>query len=82
MKAKKAALLRDVLIGSAFMTMGALLPGSLLTSGFEAHIGGIAMGIGIGWVVKSFITNAAEDTNQTSSVGSTNRREGGVSPKH
>ena len=65
MKAKKAALLRDVLIGSAFMTMGALLPGSLLTSGFEAHIGGIAMGVGIGWLVKSFIGTANKVANQT-----------------
>jgi len=46
---------RDMLISGAFIAMGALLPGSLLDKGFEAHIGGIALGIGIGWLVKSFI---------------------------
>jgi membrane associated rhomboid family serine protease len=46
---------RDTLIAGAFIAMGALLPGSLLDKGFEAHIGGIALGIGIGWLVKSII---------------------------
>ena len=46
---------RDTLIAGAFIAMGALLPGSLLDKGFEAHVGGIALGIGIGWLVKSII---------------------------
>ncbi|MDP1573078.1 MAG: hypothetical protein Q8M09_08135 [Pseudomonadota bacterium] len=46
---------KDTLIAAAFMTMGALLPGSLLDKGFEAHVGGIALGIGIGWLIKSII---------------------------
>ena len=46
---------RDTLIASAFIAMGSLLPGSLLDKGFEAHIGGIALGIGIGWLIKSVI---------------------------
>lgn len=45
----------DTLIASAFIAMGSLLPGSLLDKGFEAHIGGIALGIGIGWLIKSVI---------------------------
>jgi len=52
-KSKEAV--RDMLIAGAFIVMGALLPGSLLDKGFEAHIGGIALGIGIGWLVKSII---------------------------
>lgn len=46
---------QDTLIAGAFIAMGALLPGSLLDRGFEAHVGGIALGIGIGWLVKSII---------------------------
>lgn len=52
-KTKEAV--RDTLIASAFIAMGSLLPGSLLDKGFEAHIGGIALGIGIGWFIKSVI---------------------------
>lgn len=52
-KSKEAV--QDTLIAGAFIAMGALLPGSLLDSGFEAHIGGIALGVGIGWLVKSII---------------------------
>ena len=52
-KTKEAV--RDTLIASAFIAMGSLLPGSLLDMGFEAHIGGIALGIGIGWLIKSVI---------------------------
>jgi len=49
---------RDTLIAGAFIAMGALLPGSLLDKGFEAHVGGIALGIGIGWLIKSIIDHA------------------------
>lgn len=52
-KSKEAV--RDMLIASAFIAMGVLLPGSLLDKGFEAHIGGVALGVGIGWLVKSII---------------------------
>lgn len=47
--------IRDYLVASAFMALGAFLPGSLLDKGFEAHIGGIALGIGLGWLIKSVI---------------------------
>lgn len=49
---------RDMLVAGAFIAMGALLPGSLLDKGFEAHVGGIALGIGIGWLIKSIIDHA------------------------
>lgn len=51
----KQQLLKDVFIGCTFMAMSLLLPGSLLANGFEAHIGGVAMGVGIGWITKSYI---------------------------
>ncbi|MGC9127495.1 MAG: hypothetical protein ACP5GA_02045 [Acidithiobacillus sp.] len=52
---KSPEAIRDTLIAAAFIAMGVLLPGSLLDKGFEAHIGGIAMGLGIGWLIKSII---------------------------
>lgn len=52
-KSKEAV--RDTLVASAFIAMGSMLPGSLLDKGFEAHVGGIALGIGIGWLIKSVI---------------------------
>jgi len=52
------AAVQDTLIAGAFIAMGALLPGSLLDKGFEAHVGGIALGIGIGWLVKSVINHS------------------------
>ncbi len=47
--------IRDYVIASAFLTLGAILPGSLLDKGFEAHIGGVVLGIGLGWLNKSII---------------------------
>jgi membrane associated rhomboid family serine protease len=47
--------IRDYVIASAFLALGSLLPGSLLDKGFEAHIGGIVVGIGVGWLIKSII---------------------------
>ena len=52
---RSKAAVKDTVIAAAFITMGTLLPGSLLDKGFEAHIGGIVLGIGIGWLVKSII---------------------------
>ena len=47
--------IRDYVIASPFLTLGAILPGSLLDKGFEAHIGGVVLGIGVGWLIKSII---------------------------
>lgn len=58
MIAKTKQAVYDMLIAAAFITMGVLLPGSLLDSGFEAHIGGIALGLGIGWFLKSYIQHS------------------------
>ena len=56
--------LRDYVIASAFMSLGAFLPGSLLDRGFEAHIGGIVLGIGVGWLIKSIIVHSKGVKNE------------------
>lgn len=62
-KSKEAV--RDTLIAGAFIVMGAFLPGPLLDKGFEAHIGGIALGIGIGWFIKSIIDHTKGVTRES-----------------
>lgn len=47
--------IKDMVIAGAFIAMGLLLPGALIDSDFQSHLGGIALGIGLGWLVKSFI---------------------------
>lgn len=47
--------IRDYIVASAFVALGILLPDSPLDKGFEAHLSGIAMGMGIGWLVKSIL---------------------------
>lgn len=56
--------IRDYVIASAFLALGALLPGSLLDRGFEAHIGGIVLGIGVGWLIKSVIDHSKGVTSE------------------
>ncbi len=46
---------KDYIIASAFCVLGILLPQSLLEKGFEAHMAGVAFGIGLGWFIKSVI---------------------------
>ena|GEM_PF-1352440 len=48
--------IRDTLIIGAFATMSILLPNGITSGDFASHIGGIALGISIGWVVKSYIS--------------------------
>lgn len=62
---KSKETLKDTFIAVAFMAMGAVMPGSLLTSGFQAHMGGIAMGIGIGWLLKSYISYGKAESQIT-----------------
>ena len=49
------AAIRDMTIAGAFISMGVLLPGALFENDFQTQIGGIALGIGFGWLVKSII---------------------------
>lgn len=45
----------DFVIAAVFFGLGVLLPGALLDTGFQAHVGGIAVGAGIGWLVRSLL---------------------------
>ena len=47
--------IKDMVIAGAFIAMGVLMPGGMLDNDFQAHIGGIALGMGFGWLVKSII---------------------------
>jgi len=47
--------IKDMVIASAFVAMGVLMPGGMLDDNFQAHLGGIVLGMGFGWLVKSII---------------------------
>lgn len=47
--------IKDMVIAGAFIAMGVLMPGGMLDNAFQVHIGGIALGMGFGWLVKSII---------------------------
>ena len=46
---------RDIAITGGFIAIGILAPGSPIENGFDAHLGGMSVGIGLGWLIKSFI---------------------------
>lgn len=47
---------KNLVISGGFIALGLFLPGSTLMdqTAFQANITGIATGIGIGWLIKSF----------------------------
>ncbi len=45
--------IREVVIAGGFVAIGILAPGSPIEGGFDAHLGGIAVGLGLGWLIKS-----------------------------
>jgi membrane associated rhomboid family serine protease len=49
--------IKNLLIAAAFIVLGLFMPGSTLTdmTAFIANITGISTGIGIGWLLKTFI---------------------------
>ena len=49
----------DLIIAGIFIAMGVLALGSTLlsSSGFIANLTGIATGVGLGWLIKSFMEN-------------------------
>ncbi|HNO76226.1 hypothetical protein [Nitrosomonas mobilis] len=54
--------IKDTVVSSAFVAMGVLMPGGMLDSNnFQVHLGGIAIGIGIGWLVKSIIFHKKQE---------------------
>lgn len=57
MLSKDKDFIKDIVIASGFIAIGLFIPGSTLTdpSALTANITGISMGIGIGFLIKSFI---------------------------
>lgn len=53
----------DLLVAAALIALGLLLPNELQGAGFQAHLGGVAVGIGLGWLIKSLIENKSRIEN-------------------
>ncbi|MDP2761332.1 MAG: hypothetical protein Q8O64_13210 [Sideroxyarcus sp.] len=49
--------IKNLVIAAAFIALGLLMPGSTLTdpAALTANITGISLGVGIGWLIKTFI---------------------------
>lgn len=45
-------------IGGAFVAIAAVVPGPPVYTSFSIHLSGIALGIGVGWLIKSVIDHA------------------------
>lgn len=49
------ATIKDIAIGGAFIAISVVVPGTPMLTNFSTYIGGIALGIGLGWIIKSVI---------------------------
>ncbi|MHB1677830.1 MAG: hypothetical protein ACYCSS_09890 [Sulfuriferula sp.] len=47
--------IKDMAIAGAFIAISLFVPGQSIIAGFSANISGIALGIGLGWLIKSII---------------------------
>ena len=47
--------IRVVAIAGGFIAIGILAPGSPIETGIGAHLGGMSMGLGLGWLIKCFV---------------------------
>lgn len=52
-RSKEAA--KDMTIGAALVALALVMPNGITDGDFASHLGGIAMGIGLGWLIKSSI---------------------------
>ena len=50
--------IRDVVIAGGFIAIGILAPGSPIEGGFDAHLGGIAVGLGLGWLHRASVVRS------------------------
>jgi hypothetical protein len=59
----------DLVAAGGFIALGMFVPGSTLTdaNGFAANIAGISTGLGIGWLIKTFIDYTKEVKNESKS---------------
>jgi len=62
---KSKNFIADLVVAGGFIALGVLMPGSVLTdaNGFAANIAGISTGIGIGWIIKTFIDYQKRSAN-------------------
>jgi membrane associated rhomboid family serine protease len=49
--------IRDYIYAAVAIGAGVITSNTVIDAGFEAHISGIAMGFGIGWLIKSMISH-------------------------
>lgn len=57
--------IKNLAIAAAFIALGLFMPGSTVTdmTAFIANITGISTGIGIGWLLKTFMEQKPEATD-------------------
>jgi len=57
--------IKNLAIAAAFIALGLFMPGSTVTdmTAFIANITGISTGIGIGWLLKTFMEQKPEETD-------------------
>lgn len=57
--------IKNLAIAAAFIALGLFMPGSTVTdmTAFIANITGISTGIGIGWLLKTFMEQKPETTD-------------------
>lgn len=57
--------IKNLIIAGIFIALGLFMPGSTVTdmTAFIANITGISTGIGIGWLIKTFMEQKAATTN-------------------
>lgn len=57
--------IKNLAIAAAFIALGLFMPGSTVTdmTAFIANITGISTGVGIGWLLKTFMEQKPEATD-------------------
>lgn len=50
--------IRDLVIGAVLILLGIMAPGTVV----DSHISGIAIGMGLGWLIHSLITSKKGNT--------------------
>lgn len=56
---KSQEAIRDMVVAGAFIAISAIVPTPSIAANFAAHLSGVSLGIGLGWLVKSIIDHIA-----------------------